>query len=471
MADTYTNTLGVILMGIGSDNNTWGTNLNNSVFQIFEDAIANALPNSVTGGTLDLSGSPPPAGPSAARYAFLPFAGTLTANQIVKVPNLTKSWLVKNGTSGAFTLSMQTPSGAPVAIPQNGGWQLVYCDGNNNIVVWPFNTAQIEMPNGSAAAPAFSFLGETGSGWYRNGTQDIRLAINGSDVLQVTGTGAGTPNVMNLLAGALQVGGVQVIPSGAEQAYAGINLPAGWLWEDGSAYSRTTFANLFAALTATVTGNTHSSTAIDGLSADLRGKGLNGAVVEGTGIPTGTTITFTGASTATLSAAATSSNSGIALRILPYGQGDAATTFNVPDRRGRALFGRDDMNGTAAGRITVNAGTHLNTAGGEETHTLVTGEMPSHNHGITEPNSGLGHSHASHDGTAPGGAYVSDVQGINKVQAGNSSNNLFLANNPIDMVNIPTSKSVTGISINNAGGGGAHNTMPVFGISNMIIKT
>ena len=32
MADTYTSSLGVILMGIGGDNNTWGTNLNNSVF-------------------------------------------------------------------------------------------------------------------------------------------------------------------------------------------------------------------------------------------------------------------------------------------------------------------------------------------------------------------------------------------------------------------------------------------------------
>jgi hypothetical protein len=41
MADTYTSTLGTIVMGIGGDNNTWGTNLNNGVFQILEDAIAN----------------------------------------------------------------------------------------------------------------------------------------------------------------------------------------------------------------------------------------------------------------------------------------------------------------------------------------------------------------------------------------------------------------------------------------------
>ena len=120
MADTYTSTLGVILMGIGGDNNTWGTNLNNSVFQIFEDSIANTLTVAASGGqlgpsnTLDLSSTPPPAGPSAARYARLVFSGAITANQIVKVPNATKWWFVHNNTTGNFTVSMQTPSGSPV---------------------------------------------------------------------------------------------------------------------------------------------------------------------------------------------------------------------------------------------------------------------------------------------------------------------------------------------------------------------
>ena len=52
-ADTYTATLGAIQMGTGNDNNTWGSNANSFVFQIFEDAIANVLTSTVTGGTLD----------------------------------------------------------------------------------------------------------------------------------------------------------------------------------------------------------------------------------------------------------------------------------------------------------------------------------------------------------------------------------------------------------------------------------
>src|ERR1041385_7229825 len=141
MADTYSATLGWLVMGIGGDNNTWGTNLNNSVFQVFEDAIAGTLTTSASAGqlgpsnTLDLSVNAPPAGASAARYAALVFNGAITADQIVVVPNLSKFWWVKNATSGSFRLQVKTPSGAAVGqVPQNPGWQLVHCDGNNVVI-------------------------------------------------------------------------------------------------------------------------------------------------------------------------------------------------------------------------------------------------------------------------------------------------------------------------------------------------
>lgn len=37
-----------------------------------------------------------------------------------------------------------------------------------------------------------------------------------------------------------------------------------------------------------------------------------------------------------------------------YGAGDGSTTFGLPDLRGRSLFGKDDMGGTAANRIQVS---------------------------------------------------------------------------------------------------------------------
>ena len=68
-----------------------------------------------------------------------------------------------------------------------------------------------------------------------------------------------------------------------------------------------------------------------------------------------------------------------------FGAGDGSTTFNLPDMRGRAPFGKDDMGGVAANRLTSGgsgvAGATLGAAGGGETVTLTTAVMPSHDHG------------------------------------------------------------------------------------------
>jgi len=464
-SDTFSNTLGYLQMVTGNDNNTWGNNANVSVFQIFEDALANVLTEAVTGGTLDLSGSAPPAGPSQVRFWQIKFTGTLTSNQIVKVPNLTKQWIINNQTTGAFTLSIQTPSGSPVTVLQ-GGWVFVWCDGNNNININPFSSnggfnVLFQSIDGSTSFPGYGFYNEQNSGWRRAGTNDLRLVIGGADVLQVTGAGAGSPNVLNLIpsTGQVQLAGNAIVLPGTEIDYVGVGSspPTGWLFPVGQAVSRMgATANLFNAMTATATGNTHSNTTVDGLSTDLRNLGFEGALIEGTGISLGTTIvSINSATSMTISSAASSTSTGITLRILPYGQGDGSTTFNVPDRRGRIAVVRDNLGGTAAGRITVNAGTHLATNGGEEQHLLVTAEIPAltHGHTITEPNSGQGHQHTVT--AALGGA--GSVGG----GSGNIGNTV-----------ITTSYSTTGITINNTtlGGGGSHNTMPPFAMCNRLIK-
>jgi microcystin-dependent protein len=68
-----------------------------------------------------------------------------------------------------------------------------------------------------------------------------------------------------------------------------------------------------------------------------------------------------------------------------YGPGDGSTTFNVPDLRGRTPIG------AGAGPSLTNRA--LGAVGGEESHTLVTAEMPYHNHTLTDD----GHSHPVND--------------------------------------------------------------------------
>lgn len=60
-----------------------------------------------------------------------------------------------------------------------------------------------------------------------------------------------------------------------------------------------------------------------------------------------------------------------------YGSGDGSTTFNLPDMSGRVPIG-------------VSLDIALGDVGGEETHTLLTNELPSHSHGIPAH----GHTHS-----------------------------------------------------------------------------
>src|SRR6266704_2237463 len=71
-----------------------------------------------------------------------------------------------------------------------------------------------------------------------------------------------------------------------------------------------------------------------------------------------------------------------------YGAGDGVNTFNLPDMRGKI----------AVGKHTSGTFQTLGQGGGEENHTLITGEMPSHSHGGVTASNNVDHSHTvSHD--------------------------------------------------------------------------
>jgi microcystin-dependent protein len=63
-----------------------------------------------------------------------------------------------------------------------------------------------------------------------------------------------------------------------------------------------------------------------------------------------------------------------------YGGGNGSTTFNVPDLRGRAVFGLDNLGGSAANLITAAGGNFDGTVtggtGGGQNQTLTTAQVP-----------------------------------------------------------------------------------------------
>jgi microcystin-dependent protein len=121
----------------------------------------------------------------------------------------------------------------------------------------------------------------------------------------------------------------------------------------------------------------------------------------------------------------------------------ANKTITLPDLRGRSIFGKDDMGGSAASRVTSGvsgiAGATLGKAGGSEA-------MHQHNHGVTDPT----HSHTTNAGGGPGLSFPYE----NAILGGYAAT-VFAA--------------ATGITINNAGAGTSQNMPPAM-IFTYIIK-
>lgn len=112
----------------------------------------------------------------------------------------------------------------------------------------------------------------------------------------------------------------------------------------------------------------------------------------------------------------------------PFGL-PTSTTFNIPDTRGRTSIGA----GTGSGLTARTRGD----VGGEEAHTLLTGEMPAHNHTV----------YATQVSNAPTSGSSNKLSDIRNTTGGGSSG---------------TSETV--------GGGGSHNNMQPWVARPTIIK-
>lgn len=136
-----------------------------------------------------------------------------------------------------------------------------------------------------------------------------------------------------------------------------------------------------------------------------------------------------------------------------YGTGNGSTTFNVPDLRGRTVFGLDNLGGSAASRITAAGGnfdaTVLGATGGGQNQTLTTAQVPT---GIITFNDN-NHSHR----------YVQDGHGIVGVFVSTSDNSTgtLQSGGAIGTALSSNTESVTtGASITDNAGGGSHPIIP-----------
>jgi len=205
MASTYTD-LGIELMQTGENAGTWGTKTNANL----------SLIEQLTGGfaTVDIAGS---AGSQAltivdgnttgtAQQRIIEFTGTITGNRQITIPNDVETfYILKNSTSGAFTVEFkyETGSGSSATFSTTDkGIKIVYASAspdatNPNIVDILGNSSEIALTNNNPIkfqdADNSAFVGidapATVSGSY---TLTLPAAVGATSHALVTTDGSGT---------------------------------------------------------------------------------------------------------------------------------------------------------------------------------------------------------------------------------------------------------------------------------------
>ena len=141
MASTYSQ-YKIELVGTGEQAGTWGTTTNNNfgsatpgTYQGFEQAIGGRADVTMSGTTtLSLTNSN---AAQDARALYLNLSGTLSGAADLVVPALQKSYLVKNGTTGGFAVTIKVTGQTGVSIP-NGKTVWVYNNGTDVVTAVDF---------------------------------------------------------------------------------------------------------------------------------------------------------------------------------------------------------------------------------------------------------------------------------------------------------------------------------------------
>ncbi len=194
-------------------------------------------------------------------------------------------------------------------------------------------TGPLKASSGTVTAPSITFAADTDTGFYRSAANEVSFASGG--VLAAT---FDFNSGINSVSGKMREQGNSIVPVGVIFDYAGSSVPAGFLFCNGDAVSRTTYAALFGAISTTY------------------------------GVGDGST-TFN----------------------VPDYRGRVAA--------GKDDMGAAAANRLSATTISPS-GTTLGGTGGTQTHVLSSGELPAHTHTVSGTTGNESQDHTHHYGSA-----------------------------------------------------------------------
>jgi hypothetical protein len=182
MASTYTTDLAIQLMATGENAGTWGA-ITNTNLVVVQQAIAGYEDISIAGGAQTTALVMTQNALANARNAVIKLSGTITGNQIVTIPNgIEKTWIVSNGTTGAFTVQFKyasTGTGQTWSATDKG-IKILYADGSD------IQVADLSTLSGSIVAAQITNSTITQAKLASNSIGTAQLQTNAVTAIKIT---------------------------------------------------------------------------------------------------------------------------------------------------------------------------------------------------------------------------------------------------------------------------------------------
>lgn len=193
MADAFTTRLRLEKPEVNANDGTWGTELNDNMIDMVDEAVAGVVSVSLTAGNVTLSTNNGTA--DQARNPVIILTGTPGATRTVTFPNVEGNHWVKNESDSTATLDAS--GGTTINLPSNV-WVKIYTDGSAGIVAlrYSFRGAMVKKSADQTAADytgaaimAFDAEVYDTGGWHDTVTNNSRLTVPaGVTAVRVGGT-------------------------------------------------------------------------------------------------------------------------------------------------------------------------------------------------------------------------------------------------------------------------------------------
>jgi microcystin-dependent protein len=257
MAESYSTSLKITLIGDGDLAGTWGDTTNTN-WNLIEQAVTGVDYLTAMGDSnYTLSNLNGTSDEARNQVIVVPSSTTLSATRYIYAPYVPKTYIISNQSSGGNSIYIQgivsgTPTGSPLLIP-NGVTTEVYCDGSTGFYSGATGSAGNFLVNGNLSVTGNQVdVGNISVGGNFNvtGTATGVTVATGNSSTQFATT-AFVQNTINSLV---------IFPSGTIAMWPTTTAPTGFLLCNGTAVSRTTYSALFSVLGTTFGSGDGSTT-------------------------------------------------------------------------------------------------------------------------------------------------------------------------------------------------------------------